>query len=128
MDAITALLTRRSIRRFTADPVNSEHVDMLLHCAMAGPTGYNQQSWRFVVVREAPTRAALATASNWGAMAAEAPVVIVVCGDTASERHRSVLGTGRSRGAREHPRRGARPRPGGGLDRAASTARAVPPR
>ena len=27
------------------------------------------------------------TASNWGAMAAEAPVVIVVCGDTASERH-----------------------------------------
>ncbi len=87
MDAITALLTRRSVRRFTAEPVAREQVDTLLACAMAAPSGYNEQSWRFVVVRDAQTRETLSTASNWGWMAGSAPLVIVVCGDAAAERH-----------------------------------------
>ena len=87
LDAITALLTRRSIRRFTDEPVAREQVDTLLACAMAAPTGYNEQSWRFVVVRDAERREELSAASNWGGMARNAPVVVVVCGDAAAERH-----------------------------------------
>ena len=88
VDAIEALLTRRSIREFLELPVVAEHEELLLRCAMTAPTGYNQQSWRFVVVRDAQTRAALAAASHWGGMLAQAPVVIAVCGDLAAERHR----------------------------------------
>ena len=54
---------------------------------MAGPTGYNQQSWRFVVIRDAGTRRALAAVSDWGGMLAQAPLVIAVCGDLSAERH-----------------------------------------
>ena len=87
LDAITALLTRRSIRRYTDRPVSREQLDTLLACAMAAPSGYNEQSWRFVVVREAQTREQLAAASNWGWMAVSTPLVIVVCGDPVAERH-----------------------------------------
>lgn len=87
MDAIEALLSRRTIREYLDEPVGREHEDLLLRCAMAGPTGYNQQSWRFVVVREAGTRRALSEVSNWGAMLAQAPLVIAVCGDLKAERH-----------------------------------------
>lgn len=87
MDAIEALLARRSIREYTDEPVSAEHEEFLLRCAMAGPTGYNQQSWRFVLVRRADTRAALAAVSDWGAMLARTPLVVAVCGDLKAERH-----------------------------------------
>lgn len=87
MDAIEAMLTRRSIRRYTAEQVSDADVDTLLECAMAAPTAFNQQSWRFVVVRDAELRAELSNASQWAGMLADAPVVIVVCGDASVERH-----------------------------------------
>jgi nitroreductase len=87
MDAIEALLTRRTIREYLDEPVSAAQEDLLLRCAMAGPTGYNQQSWRFVVVRDTATRAALSAASAWGAMLAQTPLVIAVCGDVTAERH-----------------------------------------
>lgn len=87
MDAIQALLTRRSIRRYTDEPVSDEHLETLLAAAMAAPSAFNQQSWRFVVVSDAKVRAELSKASKHAGMLADAPLVIVVCGDTQAERH-----------------------------------------
>lgn len=87
MDAIEALLTRRSIRRYTTEPVSDEHLETLLAAAMAAPTAFNQQSWRFLVVRDEAVRSELSKASQHAGMLADAPLVIVVCGDTQAERH-----------------------------------------
>lgn len=87
MDARTAILTRRSIRRYTGQPVTDEQVEGVLHAAMAAPSAFNQQSWRFVVVRDPDVRASLSRASKHAGMIADAPVAIVVCGDTTAERH-----------------------------------------
>ena len=38
MELKEALLKRRSIRRFTEEPVSEELIDALLHAAMSGPT------------------------------------------------------------------------------------------
>ena len=87
MDAIEALLSRRSIRRYTAEPVSDADVETLLGAAMSAPTAFNQQSWRFVVVRDEPIRERLSKASQHAGMLADAPLVIVVCGDTNAERY-----------------------------------------
>ncbi|HET6351793.1 MAG TPA: nitroreductase family protein [Coriobacteriia bacterium] len=87
MDAIEAILSRRSIRKYTDAPVDDQTVQTLLECAMAGPTARNQQSWRFVVVRDAGQREKLSKASQWAGMIADAPLAIVVCGDESAERN-----------------------------------------
>ncbi len=71
---------RRSIRKYTAEDVSEEQIRTLLEAAMAAPSADNVQPWEFVVVKDATTRAKLAEAHPWSKMAADAPVVFVVCG------------------------------------------------
>ena len=87
MDCIEAIMGRRSIRAYTDEPVTDEQVETILRAAMAAPSAGNQQSWRFIVVRDAEKRAELAQATPYSRMVAEAPVAFVVCGDTRDEKH-----------------------------------------
>jgi nitroreductase len=47
-----AIFTQRSIRRFTADPVSIEDVQLLVEAAVKAPNGGNQQVARFLVVTD----------------------------------------------------------------------------
>jgi len=87
MDCIDALMTRRSIRAYTGDPVSDGDIEVLLKAAMAAPSAGNQQSWRFVVVTDRGQLQALSEATPYSRMVALAPLAIVVCGDTRSEKH-----------------------------------------
>jgi nitroreductase len=80
------ILSRRSVRRYTTDPVSDAQVTELLRAAMAAPSAGNQQPWQFVVVRDPAAREILAGANPFGLMAREAQVAIVVCGDLTRER------------------------------------------
>ena len=51
MDAIQAMLTRKSVRKFTQDPVKEEDLRTLLDCGRMAPSGVNRQAWRFIVLR-----------------------------------------------------------------------------
>jgi F420 biosynthesis protein FbiB-like protein len=52
MDTLEAIATRRSNRRFRADPIPQDVLEKILNAAIMAPSGKNQQPWRFVVVRE----------------------------------------------------------------------------
>ena len=52
--------TRRSIRRFTAQPVNRDSILKLLEAARWAPSNHNRQPWRFIVVEDAAQMQALA--------------------------------------------------------------------
>ncbi|MFN8526925.1 MAG: nitroreductase family protein [Chloroflexota bacterium] len=54
-----AIYTNRAIRRFTADPVPDQLLEQVLDAAIRAPSGAIRQHWRFIVVRDAATRAAL---------------------------------------------------------------------
>jgi nitroreductase len=84
---------RRSVREYRPDPVSDEHVRLVLAAAMAAPSASGKDPWRFVVVRSAATRAALAEALPHAPMLRNAPVGIVVCGDleVAHDRQLSYL-------------------------------------
>ena len=56
------LLSRRSIRRYEPRPVPEELIERILTAAIWAPSAHNRQPWRFVVIREAGTKVALATA------------------------------------------------------------------
>jgi nitroreductase len=85
MDALEAILQRRSVRDFAETPVSDEQVETLLRAAMAAPSAGNQQSWRFVIVREPDTLQRLAESTRFGKPMGRAQVGIVVLGDEASE-------------------------------------------
>lgn len=85
MDCLEAIATRRSIRHFSDAAVTDVEVETLLRAAMAAPSAGNQQCWRFVVIRDAETRARLAVATPYGAPMGRAPLGIVVLADTAAE-------------------------------------------
>jgi Nitroreductase len=87
MNATDVILTRRSIRKFTQDPVTETQVAALLTAAMAAPSAGNQQPWQFVVVREKAMLEAVARLNPYAAMAPKAPVGILVCGDTRAEKY-----------------------------------------
>ncbi len=78
---------RRSVRNFTQDAVTDEQVCQLLEAAMAAPTAHNLQPWRFIVVRDPETRAALAETHEFSGALREAPAVIAVCADSSSAIH-----------------------------------------
>ena len=60
MDLIEGLLTRRSVRAFTAEPVSREQVLAILRAGSFAPSGLNNQPWRFAVVFDAAVRGWLA--------------------------------------------------------------------
>lgn len=82
--ALDVIMSRKSVRTYTDQPVTEAQVETLLKAAMAAPTGMNMQPWRFVVVRDQAVKDKLA--GPRGGMIAQAPVVIVVCGETTITR------------------------------------------
>lgn len=85
---IAPILARRSIRKYTADPVSEKHLKMILEAGMAAPSGKNLRPWHFVVVTDRGRLDRLAEKGTYWRMLHEAPLAIVVCGDPAvSDRY-----------------------------------------
>ena len=82
--ALDVIMSRKSVRTYTDQALTDAQIETLLRAAMAAPTGMNVQPWRFVVVRDQAVKDALA--GPRGGMVAQAPCVIVVCGETTMSR------------------------------------------
>jgi len=54
--------SRRSIRRYTSDPIPREWLQQILDGAIWAPSAHNRQPWRFVVIETSDTKERLATA------------------------------------------------------------------
>lgn len=87
MDAIEAILSRRSIRAYMAEPVAEADIETVLRCAMAAPSAGNQQPWRIVVTTERATLDAMAETTPYGKMLREAPLALTICADTHDLKH-----------------------------------------
>ncbi len=78
MDCITAIFTRKSIRKFRKDDVSDDVILKLIHAGNAAPSAGNLQARDFIIVRNEETKLKLAVSSFRQMFIAEAPVLIVV--------------------------------------------------
>ena len=74
---------RRSIRRFTEQPVEQEKIDMLMQTALLAPSSKNTTAWHFVLVSDKEMLAKLSECRDHGSQfASGAALVIVVLADS----------------------------------------------
>jgi nitroreductase len=95
MDTLEAIRTRRSVRKFSQRAVEPEKLQAVLEAARQAPSWANMQCWRFIVVTDQVMKEKISALSYVEAFfkpkgyktnpaqnaLAEAPVVLVVCGD-----------------------------------------------
>ncbi|MGB4428427.1 MAG: nitroreductase family protein [Thermacetogeniaceae bacterium] len=82
MDALEAILTRRSIRRYPAEPVAEDLIKKLLEAAMYAPSAHNQQPWQFIVIQDRQLLDKIPEFHPYSSMLKSAPLAILVCGDS----------------------------------------------
>jgi nitroreductase len=85
--ALDAILSRRSIRKYTDQPVADELVTGLLRAAMAAPSAGNQQPWEFIVVRDRSLLESISLSQPYAGMTRDAQLAIVICADVSREKH-----------------------------------------
>lgn len=87
MDPIEVILSRRSIQRYTTQPVSDEVIKELLGAAMSAPSAGDKQPWHFIVIHDRRALAGISKLHPNAQMVNEAPVAVVVCGDEQLETY-----------------------------------------
>jgi nitroreductase len=82
MEALEAIFTRRSIRRYSEKKVDNDTVNKILRAAMFAPSAVNKQPWHFIVFENAEIKNAIMEIHRSSDMLAEAKKAIAVCYDT----------------------------------------------
>lgn len=86
-DFIDVILKRRSIRKFTDQPLEREKLIQLLEAAMAAPSAMNGQPWEFIVVTDKEVIDRLRKALPFGKM--NAPAIICVMGSARMQKNKA---------------------------------------
>jgi nitroreductase len=83
VDTIEAIEQRRSVKYF--DPqheMSQQEIDKLMSLAKLSPTAFNQQNYRFVLVKDKNLRKQIREAAHDQAQVTDASLLIVICADT----------------------------------------------
>lgn len=82
METIKAIMSRRSIRKFTDMPISDSDLKIILEAAMNAPSAGDGRPWHFVLIKDREKLNRLADAVDSGnAMFKEAQAAILICGD-----------------------------------------------
>lgn len=84
METITALMSRRSIRTWTDEPVTPEERKLILEAAMNAPSAADARPWHFVTMDD-PAIIKQFTAMGGTEMLEESTLMVLVCGDASKE-------------------------------------------
>ena len=75
------IFARRSIRKYTSEPVSKEDTEKLLQAAMAAPSAGNRKPWHFITITDRENLNEIAEKHPYAKMMYDAPLCIVVCDD-----------------------------------------------
>ena len=76
MNALEAIEKRRSVRKYTGEPIPKKDLEKIVDAGRLAATGGNQQPWDFVVVTDRAMVARLKVAAEW--MEKAAAIIAVV--------------------------------------------------
>ena len=77
MDAIEAIRKRRSIRKYTGEPIPREDLERIVDAGRLAATGSNRQPWDFIVVTDKKTIEQFKLSGPWMEKAAAVIVVLL---------------------------------------------------
>ncbi len=80
MDVFEAVQARRSIRSYQDTPVSTEKLEKILEAARLAPSAVNIEPWHFIAVTN-PEKRKILSKGLYAKFAAQAPLVIVACGN-----------------------------------------------
>ncbi|SET00298.1 Nitroreductase [Natronincola peptidivorans] len=81
------IFTRRSIRRYKDQPVESEKIQQILRAAMYAPSAGNEKPWHFVIVRDRSKLNEITKFHPHTQMLKEAPLAIIACADISNVKY-----------------------------------------
>ncbi len=83
MDFHELIINRRSIRKYTDEPIAQEDVRLILEAALLSPTSKSARAWQLVAIEDKSTLEQLAACKPAGAMSvAGCPLAIAVTVDS----------------------------------------------
>ena len=83
MEALKAIMGRRSIRKYTGEKIPEGDIKTLLEAAMNAPSAHNKQPWHFIVVDDRAVLDKVPEYHGYSKMLGMASHAIVVLGDNA---------------------------------------------
>ena len=87
MEALEAILSRRSIRRYTDQKISDELIKKMLQAAMSAPSAHNYQPWHFILIDDRKLLDQVPQFHPYAKMLKQAPLAIAVCGDLTLEKN-----------------------------------------
>ncbi len=81
METLQAIKTRRSIRKYTDQPISEKDVQTILEAAMQAPSAMNEQLRHFVVINDKDLLSKIPSLHPRAAMTAECNVALLICAD-----------------------------------------------
>ena len=87
MEAMEAILSRRSIRRYMPDPLPEEAIRRVLEAGMAAPSAGDERPWHFVVITDKEMLAAIPGFHSLSRFVPNAAAAILVCADLTRSKY-----------------------------------------
>lgn len=82
---LDTIFNRRSIRKYLDKPVEEDKLRTILRAAMYAPSARDCRPWHFIVVKDRGMIERFMQLQPYSKMLAQAPVLILVCGDQGRE-------------------------------------------
>lgn len=90
MDAIKAIKTRRSIRKYSNKKIPNKKIKKLLELGMHAPSAGNQKPWHFVVIQDSEIFKKIPNFHPHAKMLNQAQLAILICYDINLEKHKDM--------------------------------------
>jgi nitroreductase len=81
LDTVTAIKTRKSVRKYTEGSISDELLGTVLNAGFCAPSAHNRRPWHFIVIRDRDRLNTLADVYRYSKMLKTADLCIAVCAD-----------------------------------------------
>ncbi|OQB21949.1 MAG: NADH dehydrogenase [Firmicutes bacterium ADurb.Bin182] len=81
LDTVTAIITRRSVRKYSGDGIGDQLLHTVLNAGFCAPSAHNRRPWHFIVIRNRDKLIELSEAYMYSKMLKSADCCIAVCAD-----------------------------------------------
>ncbi len=91
METMKALLTRRSIRKYTNKQISKNLIEEIIKAAMYAPSAFNNQPWQYVVVDKKEILEQILKIIPHAEMLKQSAAAILICGDKTLEQNTNLI-------------------------------------